>query len=150
MRLANRTDYAIRASLVLAGNFTKGPVTVEAIARTQEIPQRYLGAIMNELRRAGIVNARRGPVGGYELGRAPAEISLADVIRAVDGALTQVGGERPEDLNYVNEAVGLNQVWVAIRAAERKILEQTTLADVVGNRLPDSVAALIVDPAAWQ
>lgn len=150
MRLANRTDYAIRASLVLAANFNQGPVTVEAIARNQEIPQRYLGAIMNELRRAGLVHARRGPVGGYELSRPPAEVALADVIRAVDGALTQVGGERPEDLNYADAAVGLSQVWVAIRAAERQILEQTTLADVVANRLPDAVAALLVDPAAWQ
>lgn len=150
MRLANRTDYAIRASLVLAANFNKGPVTVEAIARNQDIPQRYLGAIMNELRRAGLVQARRGPVGGYELSRPPADVALADVIRAVDGALTQVGGERPEDLNYTDAALGLSQVWVAIRAAERQILEQTTLADVVGNRLPDSVAALIIDPAAWQ
>lgn len=150
MRLANRTDYAIRAGLVLAANYAKGAVSVESISKRQDIPNRYLGAIMNELRRAGLVSARRGPDGGYELTRPPADISLAEVIRAVDGALTQVGGERPELRYYVEEAAGLAEVWIAIRAAERQILERTSLADVLAGQLPASVKALTIDEAAWE
>lgn len=150
MRLANRTDYAIRAALVLAERSGQGPVKADEIGENQDIPKRYLSAILNEMRREGLVRARRGPEGGYELARAAAEISLADVIRAVDGALTQVGGARPENLNYSGAAAGLAEVWVAIRAAERKILEETTLADVVGGKLPAGVRGLLADPGVWK
>ena len=100
MRLPSRTDYAIRASIELAANATEHPLTVAAIAKSQRIPVRYLGAIMTQLRKAGIVVARRGPDGGYELARTANKVMLADVIRAVDGALTEVGGARPENLRY--------------------------------------------------
>lgn len=150
MRLANRTDYAIRAALVLAQRGGQGPVKVDEIGEDQGIPKRYLGAIMNQMRREGLVRARRGPEGGYELARPADQISLADVIRAVDGALTQVGGERPEALHYSGAADGLAQVWVAIRAAERRILEETTLAQVVAGELPPGVRALLTDPGVWK
>jgi Rrf2 family protein len=148
MRLPNRTDYAIRASLELAANVNQGPLTVAQIAKAQRIPVRYLGAIMTQLRKAGIVMAQRGPDGGYLLARAATKIMLADVIRAVDGALTEVGGARPENLKYQGNSVGLAQVWIAIRAAERQILDQVSLAAVVSGKLPNSVKTLLNGPRA--
>jgi Rrf2 family protein len=148
MRLPNRTDYAIRASLELAANFDRGPLTVAQIAKSQRIPVRYLGAIMTQLRKAGIVMAQRGPDGGYSLARAATKIMLADVIRAVDGALTEVGGARPENLKYQGNSVGLAQVWIAIRAAERQILDQVSLAAVVAGKFPKSVNTLLSGPRA--
>lgn len=141
MRLPNRTDYAIRASLELAAN-TGSPVTVAQLAAGQKIPVRYLGAIMTQLRKAGIVVARRGPDGGYELAKPATKIMIADVIRAVDGALTEVGGARPENLKYTGASSGLAQVWIAIRAAERQILDQVSLSAVVTGNLPKSVKSL--------
>ena len=148
MRLPSRTDYAIRASIELAANATEHPLTVAAIAKSQRIPVRYLGAIMTQLRKAGIVVARRGPDGGYELARTANKVMLADVIRAVDGALTEVGGARPENLRYQGSAAGLAQVWIAIRAAERQVLDQVSLAHVVSGKLPKSVKTLLLSQSA--
>lgn len=142
MRLPNRTDYAIRAGLELAAN-PNAALTVAALAQSQRIPVRYLGAIMTQLRKAGIVIARRGPDGGYVLAKPATKIMIADVIRAVDGALTEVGGARPENLRYSGASAGLAQVWIAIRAAERQILDQVSLAAVVSGKLPKSVIALL-------
>ncbi len=141
MRLPGRTDYALRAVLELAAS-PDGPVTTEELSHRQDIPHSYLGAILAELRKADIVHARRGAEGGWTLARPAADISLADVIRAVDGALTNVAGTRPEDLHYSGAAV-------ALRAAERQILEAVSLADVVEGHLPDRVRTLTEDPAAW-
>lgn len=148
MRLPGRTDYALRAALELAAS-PDGPVTTDALSHRQDIPTSYLGAILAELRKAGIVRARRGPEGGWTLARPPADISLADVIRAIDGPLTNVSGTRPEDLHYSGAASGLPQVLVALRAAERQILEAVSLADVVDEHLPARVRKLTEDPAAW-
>lgn len=148
MRLAARTDYALRAALELAAG-GGAPITTDELATRQGIPARYLGNILAALGRAGIVRGRRGPEGGWTLARPATAIRLADVIRAVDGALAQVGGERPEELNYSGAATNLQQVWVAVRAAERSILDAVTLADVVAGRLPASVEQLLGDPAAW-
>lgn len=148
MRLPGRTDYALRAALELAAS-PDGPVTTDELSHRQSIPTSYLGAILAELRKAGIVRARRGPEGGWTLARPAAEISLADVIRAIDGALTNVAGARPEDLHYAGAAAGLPQVLVALRAAERQILEAVSLADVVEEHLPARVRKLTEDPAAW-
>lgn len=142
MRLPNRTDYAIRASLELAAH-PGAALTVATLAKSQKIPVRYLGAIMTQLRKAGIVIARRGPDGGYELAKPAAKIMVADVIRAIDGALTEVGGSRPEHLKYSGASAGLAQVWIAIRAAERQILDQVSLAAVVTGKLPKSVKSLL-------
>jgi Rrf2 family protein len=148
MRLPGRTDYALRAVLELAAS-PDGPLTTDELSRAQDIPTSYLGAILAELRKAGVVRARRGAEGGWTLARPAADISLADVIRAIDGALTNVAGTRPEDLHYSGAAAGLPQVLVALRAAERQILEAVSLADVVEGHLPARVRKLTDDPAAW-
>ena len=148
MRLSGRTDYALRASAELAAEPDR-PLTTEVIALRQDIPTSYLGAILAELRRAGIVRARRGPEGGWTLARPARAISLADVIRAIDGALTDIAGTRPENLHYVGPATGLQPVLVALRAAERQILESISLADVVSGHLPARVRRLLDDPDAW-
>lgn len=121
----------------------------EQIARAQEIPPKFLESILLQLRRAGIVNAQRGPDGGYWLARPANEISLAQVIRAIDGPLAHIRGQRPEDLGYRGAAAALQEVWIALRASERQILELVTLADVATGQLPDRVRELAEDPAAW-
>ena len=148
VRLAGRTDYALRAVLEIAAAHGE-PRTTDEIAKSQHIPARYLGAILADLRRADIVHARRGAEGGWTLARPADAISLAAVIRAVDGALAQVAGTRPEDLHYEGPAAGLQEVWVALRAAERGILDAVTLAHVVDQQLPGNILRLTGDPAAW-
>jgi Rrf2 family protein len=148
MRLPGRTDYALRAVLELAAS-PDGPLTTDELSSRQGIPTSYLGSILAELRKADVVRARRGHDGGWTLARPAAEISLADVIRAVGGSLTNVAGTRPEDLHYSGAAESLPQVLVALRAAERQILEAVSLADVVQGHLPTRVRRLAEDPAAW-
>ena len=148
VHLSGRTDYALRAALELAAE-TAGPLTTDELAARQSIPTSYLGAILAELRRSGLVKARRGPEGGWALAHDAQDISLADVIRAIDGALVNVSGTRPEHLHYTGAAVGLQPVLVALRAAERQILETVSLADVVSGRLPARVRRMLDDPAAW-
>ena len=114
MRIASRTDYALRAALELAAA-SGAALTTEELARLQGIPARYLGNILAEMRRADVVSARRGPEGGWTLGRPANAISLGQVIRAVGGALAQVGGSRPENLEYAGPAQHLQEVWVAVR-----------------------------------
>jgi Rrf2 family protein len=151
MRLNARTDYALRAvvELAAAGGSAERPVTAERLATAQGIPSKFLETILVQLRRAGVVHAQRGPDGGYWLARPAAEISLADVIRVIDGPLANVRGQRPEQLGYQGAAVALQKVWIALRANERAILELVTVADVVGGELPKRVRALVADPRAW-
>ncbi len=160
MRLSARVDYALRAAVELAavaggadaGGADAGrtrPVTAEQIARTQEIPPKFLESILLQLRRGGIVHAQRGPEGGYWLARPAAEISLAEVIRVVDGPLAHVRGQRPEQLGYLGAARALQDVWIALRASEREILELVTIADVANATLPERVNELAADPRAW-
>ncbi|GAB3204856.1 RrF2 family transcriptional regulator [Marinactinospora thermotolerans] len=148
MRLSARVDYALRAAAELAAA-SGGPVTAEQLARAQAIPGKFLENILTQLRRAGLVRSQRGPVGGYWLARPATEISLADIIRAVDGPLANVRGERPEHVDYDGAARSLQQVWIALRASERAILETVTLDHVAGNKLPESVRVLAEDPEAW-
>jgi Rrf2 family protein len=127
-----RTDYALRAVLEVAARIERAtPATRDEVSEAQNIPRRYLATILNALRRAGLVTASRGPEGGYRLAKTPELISLADVIRAVDGPLTQVGGVRPENLDYTGSAVNLGEVWLKLRAAERELLETTTLREIL-------------------
>lgn len=127
-----RTDYALRAALEVAARIERStPATRDEVSEAQNIPRRYLATILNDLRRAGLVTASRGPEGGYRLARTPELISLADVIRAVDGPLTQVGGVRPENLDYSGSAVHLGKIWLRLRAAERELLETTTLRELL-------------------
>lgn len=147
MRLSARVDYALRAAAELA--VADGPCTVEALATAQQIPAKYLEAILGELRRARILLSQRGQSGGYRLARPAGEISIADVIRALEGQLANVRGSRPENVEYHGAAAPLQQVWIALRASERAILEGVTLADVARGELPRKVQELIRDPAAW-
>ncbi|HEY2947611.1 MAG TPA: Rrf2 family transcriptional regulator [Micromonosporaceae bacterium] len=148
MRLSARVDYALRAMAELA-SAEGGPTTSERIARAQEIPPKFLESILLQLRRGGLVNAQRGPEGGYWLARPAREISLAEVIRVIDGPLAHVRGQRPEDLGYRGAARALQEVWIALRASERGILEQVSVADVASGVLPARVRDLAADPRAW-
>jgi Rrf2 family protein len=148
MRLSARSDYALRAVIELAAA-GPGHVTADQLARTQVIPGKFLEAILTQLRRAGLVRSQRGPEGGFWLARPASEISLADVIRAIDGPLLGVRGERPEKVGYTGAAEPLQSVWIALRANERAILEEVTLQHIVTGSLPPSVRKLAEDPKAW-
>jgi Rrf2 family protein len=124
-------------------------VKAETIAAAQQIPPRFLEKILNDLRRAGIVESRRGVEGGHMLAAPPDEIYVADVIRAIDGPLANVGGKRPHELEFDGPAERLPELLVAARAALRDVLDRTTLADVVEGRLPEHVTALAGEPTAW-
>jgi Rrf2 family protein len=147
MRLSARSDYALRAVIELAAS--GGHVTADQLARTQAIPGKFLEAILTQLRRAGLVRSQRGPDGGFWLARPASEISLADIIRAIDGPLVGVRGERPENLGYTGAAEPLQAVWIALRANERAILEEVTLEHIVSGDLPVSVRKLADNPEAW-
>ena len=147
MRLSAKADYALRASLELAT--ADGHVKAEAVARAQSIPLRFLEQILLDLRHAGLVSSQRGAEGGYRLARAPEEIKLADVIRAVEGPLANVRGVRPEELDFEGPARALREVFVALRANIRAVLEEVTLADVAADELPARVRDLLENPEAW-
>lgn len=152
MRLSARVDYALRAvaELALAAAAPSRTVlTAEQVARAQEIPPKFLESILLQLRRAGVVQAQRGPDGGYWLARPAEEINLAEIIRVIDGPLAHVRGHRPEDLGYQGAAAALQEVWIALRASEREILEAVSVADVATGKLPDRVRDLAADPRAW-
>lgn len=148
MRLSARVDYALRAAAELAAA-GEGPITVGELAKGQDMPPKYLENILLQMRRAGLVRGQRGPEGGYVLARPADQISLADVIRAVDGPLANVRGERPEHVGYQGAARALQEVWIALRASERAILEEVTLEHLAKGDLPPRVTELASDPAAW-
>ena len=133
MRISAKADYAVRAAIELA-SAGEGPVKGDAIAQAQEIPLKFLENILIELRHADLVRSQRGPEGGYWLARPAEEISIADVIRACDGALASVRGSRPEELDYSGAAEPLREVWIALRANLRAVLEEVSLADVVAGQ----------------
>lgn len=149
MQISAKADYAMRALLALAA-FEEGAVVKgEALAASQNLPRKFLENIMLELRRAGIVTSHRGADGGYRLARPPADITVADVMRAVDGPLAEVRGLRPETTAYVGAAEHLQEVWVAVRASLRAVLESVSVADVVDGKLPKTVLKLANDPDSW-
>jgi Rrf2 family protein len=149
VRVSAKVDYAIRAAVELAGA-GESPVKGERIAQAQEIPLKFLENILLELRHHGLVQSQRGVEGGYWLARPPEEITLADVIRAVEGPLANVRGVRPEAVEYSGSAEPLRDVWIAVRASMRSVLEEVTLADVAHGALPRQVAAITSDPKAWE
>jgi Rrf2 family protein len=149
VRVSAKTDYALRAALELAAAPDERPVKGERIATAQAIPLRFLENILMQLRHAGLVESRRGADGGYRLARPPAEVTLADVIRAIDGPLAGVSGARPETLDFVGVAAPMRDVWIAVRASLRGVLEGVTLADVVAGGLPAHVRDLVADEDAW-
>jgi len=152
VRVSAKADYAVRAAAELAaaaGAKTSRPLKRDQISAAQKIPSKFLETIMLELKHAGIVKSTRGAEGGYALARPAADISVADVIRAVDGPLANVRGERVETVEYAGHARALRDVWVAVRASLRRVLETTSLQDLVDDHLPDSVRELTADPEAW-
>ncbi|HEV8461857.1 MAG TPA: Rrf2 family transcriptional regulator [Gaiellaceae bacterium] len=149
MRVSAKADYAVRAAVELAAA-GEGPLKGDRIAEAQEIPSNFLENILSDLRNAGIVMSRRGADGGYWLARPAEEVSIADVIRAVDGPLANVRGVRPAQLEFPGKAEKMRDVWVAVRANLRDVLENVTLADVATGDLPEHVSALAAAPEAWE
>jgi Rrf2 family protein len=149
MRVTAKADYAVRATVELVGSGAETPRKVDEIAQAQGIPLSFLENILTQLRSAGIVRSQRGPEGGYWLAHPAAEVTLADVIRAVEGPLVGVRGQRPEEVAYGGSAESLQQVWVALRANLRKVLERVSVADVAAGKLPKEVIALTRGEDAW-
>jgi Rrf2 family protein len=149
MRISAKEDYAVRATieLAIAGG---GPLKREQIAEAQSIPTAFLQNILVELRHAEIVEAQRGREGGFRLARPAAEITVADVVRAVSGPLATVRGVRPPAVEYAPSAAPLREVWVALRANVRTILEHVTLADLAADKLPAAVQKITSDPEVWE
>lgn len=151
MHITARVDYAVRTlvEIAAAGRVAADAVKAESIATAQRIPPKVLETVLGELRRGDLVTSRRGPDGGYRLARPAADISVADVIRAVESPLASVRGQRPEDVRYAGAAEPLQRVWIALRVNIRSVLENVTIADIAEDRLPGFVGALTADPGAW-
>ena len=149
VRVSAKADYALRACIELAAAEGKGHVKGERIAQAQDVPLKFLENILGDLRQAGLVRSQRGAEGGYWLARPADEITLADVIRAVEGPLANVRGVRPDSVTYSGAAEPLREVWIAVRASLRSVLEAVTVADVAGGELPPVVRELVADPEAW-
>lgn len=149
MHVSARLDYGVRALLELAQRDGQ-TVKADAIAQAQGIPLKFLEAILRDLKLAGMVNSQRGASGGFRLGRPSAEISVADIARALDGPLAAVRGERPEAVQYPGAASQLTKVWIALRVSMRDVLEEISLASILSGELPASVNELLTHPGAWQ
>ena len=149
MRISAKVDYAMRALVELAAAADDKPITAERLADAQSIPQKFLQNILLELRRAGIVASHRGPEGGHALARPADKITVADVIRAVDGPLGSVTGHAPEDMEYHGHTMRLRDTWVAVRASVRGVLEGITLDDIAADHLPESIGRLLDGSDAW-
>jgi Rrf2 family protein len=148
MRVSAKADYAVRAAAELAAA-EEGPVKGERLAEAQEIPLQFLEHILLELKHAGIVRARRGAKGGYWLARPAEEITIADIVRAVEGPIAHVQSAPPESIEYRGNARHLQEVWIAVRASLRTVVEHVTLADLVSGELPTEVEELAAQPDAW-
>lgn len=150
MRVSAKVDYALRAVIELAAAETEAPMKGERIAQAQEIPLKFLENILGDLRHAGIVGSQRGVEGGYWLARPADELTVAEVVRAVEGPIANVRGVGPEQVEYAGSAERLREVWIAVRANLRAVLEHVTIADLARGELPDPVEELAADPDAWQ
>ncbi|CAL8979503.1 Putative HTH-type transcriptional regulator [Propionicimonas sp. T2.31MG-18] len=149
MQVTARVDYAIRAMAEFAAQPDRA-LTRKDLAAAQDLPGKFLESILRDLARDGILTSQRGASGGFRLGRPAADITLADVVRAVDGPLAAVRGQPPESVEYTGPARALTRVWVATRAALRQVLEATTVADLASGTLPDHVERLTEDTEAWR
>jgi Rrf2 family protein len=148
VQISARSDYAVRAMLVLAAR-EPDTTSTETLAVAQDLPRKFLEAILSDLRRHGLVRSLRGAEGGYRLARRASDIRLGEVLRAVDGPLAAVRGVRPEDVEYKGPAEHLREVWVAARASLREVLDRVTLADVVAGELPPHLLDLVSPPESW-
>jgi Rrf2 family protein len=149
VRISAKADYAVRAMVELAATVDEKPVKAERIATAQDIPLNFLENILGELRHAGLVRSHRGAEGGFRLAKDATEISVADVIRAVEGPLASVRGAPPEESEYKGAAEALPRVWIAVRANLRKVVEHVTVADVAHGKLPKGIDKLADDPDVW-
>jgi Rrf2 family protein len=150
MRVSAKSDYALRALIEIARRSDGVPVSAEEIGRLQDIPHGFLQAILADLRRAGILVAQRGQSGGWRMNRDPDDVTVADVIRAVDGPLVSIYGLRPEAVEYNESAAVLQHVWIASRHALRDVLEKVTVRQLAEGKLPRSVSSRTSDQDAWQ
>ncbi len=148
MQIPAKADYGIRALLTLAE--ANASLSAEQLAGEQGLPPRFLGAILSDLRRAGLVVSQRGSEGGYQLARPASQITIADALRAISGPMAAVRGLPPQNLTYEGAATNLKDVWVALRASLRNLLEHVTLEQVASGSLPGVVTRLTKDPDAWQ
>jgi Rrf2 family protein len=149
MHVTAKADYAVRAVVELAGSSQESPRKVDDVAKAQAIPVSFLENILTQLRSSGVVRSQRGPEGGYWLAQPADQLNLANVIRAVEGPLVGVRGQRPEEIEYSGSAESLQQVWIALRASLRKVLEHVTVADVAAGTLPAEIVALTREEEAW-
>lgn len=150
MHISARTEYGLRALLALAAEPDGAALTGEELAAREGMPQKFLEGLLGDIRRAGLVHSQRGRGGGYRLARKPANITVADVMRALDGPLADVRGLRPESVKYSGPAEHLPEVWVAARASLRSVLDHVSIADVVAGTLPARVRRLTAPPDAWR
>jgi Rrf2 family protein len=149
LRISAKADYAVRAAIELAAASDEKPVKAERIATAQGVPLNFLENILGELRHAGIVRSQRGAEGGFRLAKPADQITVADVIRAVEGPLASVRGGPPEEASYGGAATALPRVWIAVRANLRAVVEHVTLADLAAGRIPSRIDRLAEDPEAW-
>ncbi|MEP9363273.1 Rrf2 family transcriptional regulator [Nocardioides sp. CN2-186] len=150
MRVSAKSDYALRALIEMASREDGRAVSAEELGRRQEIPHGFLQAILADLRRAGVVMSQRGQSGGWRMGRPATEVSVADVIRAVDGPLVSVYGLRPEAVTYNETADVLQHVWIAARYSLRDVFEQVSIQQLADGALPDAVTSRTASEDAWQ
>ena len=150
MRVSAKADYALRALIEIANRDDGRPVSAEELGKLQEIPHGFLQAILADMRRAGIVVSQRGQSGGWRMGRAAGDVSVADVIRAVDGPLVSVYGLRPEAVEYNETATVLQHVWIAARRSLRDVFEQVSIQQLADGKLPKAVTSRTADEDAWQ
>jgi len=149
MRVSAKADYALRALIEMTRSDDSRPVSAEELGRRQEIPHGFLQAILADLRRAGVVVSQRGQSGGWRLARKPGDVSVADVIRAVDGPLVSVYGLRPEAVTYNESAEVLQHVWIAARRSLRDVFEQVSIEQLSAGELPEAVTKRTADEDAW-
>ncbi len=156
MRITAKIDYAVRACAELAARYgslpdgTIGYVKAEDVAEAQGVSSAFVLGILNQLKQSGLIESRRGADGGYRLAYPPERIVVADIVRVIDGPLANVAGQYVEDVVYGGAAAPVRDVWVALRAAMRTVLDRVTLADLVSGTLEPEVRALIADDAAWK
>jgi Rrf2 family protein len=150
VRISAKVDYAVRAAVHLAAREGQGPVKGDEIASAQDIPINFLENILALLRAAGLVLSRRGAEGGYWLAKPSEQITVADIVRVIDGPLAAVRGIRPSEIEFPPPAEPLRDVWVAVRASLRAVLEQVSLADIVTGELPEVVRRMTAEAGAWE
>jgi Rrf2 family protein len=149
VQISARGEYAVRAALSLAENYPT-VMSAQTVAQQQDMPRKFLEAILADLRRAGLVRAQRGAEGGYTLSRSPREVTIGSILRAVDGPLAAVRGMRPEETRYEGAAENLPRLWVAVRAAVREVVDEVSLSDMLSGKMPAHVRRLTTRPDAWQ